>query len=130
VGDGAWGMSMGEVLTCVRQQIPLAVVVFNNGQWGAERRNQLDFYGGRCTASLLENPDFSRVASAMGARGIRVETVDQISDALHDAIRSDRVTVIDIPLTRELAPPYRRDALRKPVRKLDKYKALSLADKY
>jgi sulfoacetaldehyde acetyltransferase len=130
VGDGAWGMSLGEVLTCVRQQIPVTVVVFNNGQWGAEKRNQMDFYGGRYTASLLENPDFGKVATAMGATGIREEAVDQIGDALLTALGSDRITVIDIPLTRELAPPYRRDALRKPVRKLDKYRALSLADSY
>jgi hypothetical protein len=40
------------------------------------------------------------------------------------------VTVIDIAVTQELAEPYRRDALKKPVRKLAKYRALSLADTY
>jgi sulfoacetaldehyde acetyltransferase len=35
VGDGAWGMSLGEVLTCVRENIPTTAIVFNNGQWGA-----------------------------------------------------------------------------------------------
>jgi sulfoacetaldehyde acetyltransferase len=130
VGDGAWGMSMGEVLTCVRQSIPVTVVVFNNGQWGAEKRNQMDFYGERYTATLLDNPDFARVASAMGAHGIRIEAVDQIGDALRTGLASDKVTVVDIPLTQELAEPYRRDALRKPVRKLAKYRALSLAESY
>ena len=38
VGDGAWGMSFGELQTCVRENIPVTAVVFNNGQWGAERR--------------------------------------------------------------------------------------------
>jgi sulfoacetaldehyde acetyltransferase len=51
VGDGAWGMSLGEVLTCVRQNIPVTVVVFNNGQWGAEKRNQMDFYAERYSPS-------------------------------------------------------------------------------
>ena len=41
VGDGAWGMSFNEVLTCVRENIPATVVVFNNGQWGAEKKNQV-----------------------------------------------------------------------------------------
>ena len=41
VGDGAWGMSFNEVLTCVREQIPTTAVVFNNGQWGAEKKNQV-----------------------------------------------------------------------------------------
>ena len=121
-------MRADEVYEFTVQDMPVTVVVFNNGQWGAEKRNQMDFYGERYTATLLDNPDFARVASAMGAHGIRVEAVDQIGDALRFGLASDKVTVVDIPLTRELAEPYRRDALRKPVRKLAKYKALSLAE--
>ena len=37
-------MSFGEILTCVRENIPVTAVVFNNGQWGAEKKNQVDFY--------------------------------------------------------------------------------------
>ena len=44
VGDGAWGMSFGEILTCVRENIPVTAVVFHNKQWGAEKKNQVDFY--------------------------------------------------------------------------------------
>ncbi len=44
VGDGAWGMSLDELLTCVREKIGVTVVVFNNGQWGAEKKNHVDFY--------------------------------------------------------------------------------------
>ena len=43
VGDGAWGMSLQETLTCVREKIPAVAVVFNNGQWGAEKKNQIDY---------------------------------------------------------------------------------------
>ena len=42
IGDGAWGMSLNEVLTCVRENIPAIGVVFNNGQWGAEKKNQVN----------------------------------------------------------------------------------------
>ena len=41
VGDGAFGMSMAEVMTCVRENLPITAVVFNNGMWGAEKRNQV-----------------------------------------------------------------------------------------
>jgi sulfoacetaldehyde acetyltransferase len=41
VGDGAWGMSLNEMLTCVREKIPVIAVVFNNQQWGAEKKNQV-----------------------------------------------------------------------------------------
>jgi sulfoacetaldehyde acetyltransferase len=47
VGDGAWGMSFGELQTCVRENIPVTAVVFNNGQWGAEKKNHVDFYENR-----------------------------------------------------------------------------------
>ena len=47
VGDGAWGMILAEVMTCVREDIPVTGVVFNNGQWGAEKKNQIDFYNDR-----------------------------------------------------------------------------------
>ena len=40
VGDGAWCMSFQELLTCVRERIPVTAVVFHNGQWGAERRTR------------------------------------------------------------------------------------------
>jgi len=43
VGDGAWGKSLNEVMTCVRENIPVVAVVFNNGQWGAEKKNQVDY---------------------------------------------------------------------------------------
>ena len=41
IGDGAWGMSLNEIMTCVRENIPTIGVVFNNGQWGAEKKNQV-----------------------------------------------------------------------------------------
>ena len=43
IGDGAWGMSLNEIMTCVRENIPAIGVVFNNGQWGAEKKNQVHY---------------------------------------------------------------------------------------
>ena len=43
VGDGAWGMSLNEMLTCVRENIAVVAVVFNNQQWGAEKKNQVEY---------------------------------------------------------------------------------------
>jgi sulfoacetaldehyde acetyltransferase len=122
VGDGAWGMSLAEVLTCVRERIPVTAVVFNNGQWGAEKRNQIDYYAGRFPGTDLENPSFARIAQAMGADGITVDHPDQVGDALRKATSSGQCTVLELMLNDDLAEPFRRDALRKPVRRLDKYK--------
>lgn len=125
VGDGAWGMSFGEILTCVRENIPVTAVVFNNNQWGAEKKNQVDFYSTRFLGVNLESPSFAGIAKAMGAEGVRVESIDQVGDALAKACAAQqdgKTTILEMMVTRELGDPFRRDALKKPVRLLDKYK--------
>lgn len=125
VGDGAWGMSMAETMTCVRENIPVVAVVFNNLQWGAEKKNQVDYFNDRYVGVNLENPNFAEVAKAMGADGITVNEEDQIGDALRQAVASNRPTILNLLLTRELGDPFRRDAFKHPKRVLDKYKAFS-----
>ena len=125
VGDGAWGMSLAEVMTCVRENIPVVAVVFNNGQWGAEKKNQIDYFNNRFLGTNLKNPNFADVAEAMGANGITAEHVDEVGDALRGAVRSTRPTVINLMLTRELGDPFRRDAFKQPLRMLPKYKKYS-----
>jgi sulfoacetaldehyde acetyltransferase len=122
VGDGAWGMSLMETLTAVRENIPVTAVVFNNQQWGAEKKNQVDFYADRYVGTNLVNPSFAAIAEAMGAKGIKVDNPDQVGDALRTATSSDRCTIIEVMCTQELGDPFRRDALKKPQRLLDKYK--------
>jgi sulfoacetaldehyde acetyltransferase len=125
-GDGAWTMSMGEILTAVRHDIPVTGVVFHNQQWGAEKKNQVDFYNRRFVAAELENQDFAGIAQAMGAEGVVVDKLDQVAPALEKAIDAQmnegRTTVLEIMCTRELGDPFRRDALSKPTRFLEKYK--------
>ena len=125
-GDGAWGMSMSEVMTCVRHNIPVTAVVFHNRQWGAEKKNQVDFYDRRFVAGELDNQSFAGIARAMGAEGIVVDQIEQVGKALEKAIdlqmNQGKTCVIEIMCTRELGDPFRRDALSKPVRFLDKYK--------
>ena len=122
VGDGAWGISFNELLTCVREAVPVTAVVFNNGQWGAEKKNQVDFYADRYIGTNLKNPSWAGIAEAFGADGICVDQADQIGDALRQATSSDKCTVLEIMCTEELGDPFRRDALKKPQRLLDKYK--------
>ena len=125
-GDGAWGMSMGETMTCVREDIPVTAVVFNNGQWGAEKKNQVDFYDHRFVAGELDNQSFAGIAKAMGAEGTTVSELSDVGPALTAAIdaqmKDGKTTIVEIMCTQELGDPFRRDALSKPVRYLDKYK--------
>jgi sulfoacetaldehyde acetyltransferase len=125
-GEGAWGMSFGEILTCVRENVPVTAVVFNNRQWGAEKKNQVDFYSRRFVGSNLENPSFAAIARAMGAEGHVIEQLSDVGPALHSACKAQKegkTTILEMIVTRELGDPFRRDALSKPVRHLQKYKA-------
>ncbi|MBI3707681.1 MAG: sulfoacetaldehyde acetyltransferase [Proteobacteria bacterium] len=122
VGDGAWGMSLAEILTCVRENIPAIAVVFNNGQWGAEKKNQIDFYADRYVGTNLKNPSFAAIAKAMGAEGLTAAHPDQVGDVLRAAVAANKPTVVELMLTQELGDPFRRDALKKPRRTLEKYK--------
>jgi len=125
-GDGAWGMSMSELMTSVRHDIPVTAVVFHNRDWGAEKKNQVEFYDRRFVAAELVSESWAGIAQAMGAEGVIVDKLEDVGPALKKAIDQQmneaKSTVIEIMCTRELGDPFRRDALSKPVRYLEKYK--------
>jgi sulfoacetaldehyde acetyltransferase len=125
VGDGAWGISLNELLTCARERIGVTVVVFNNEQWGAEKKNHVDFYARRYQGVNLENPSWAAVARAFGCEGVTVERLTDVEPALRAAARAQsdgKTTVLEMMVTQELGDPFRRDALSKPVRYLEKYR--------
>jgi sulfoacetaldehyde acetyltransferase len=105
----------------------VVAIVFNNGQWGAEKKNQVDFYADRYVGTNLKNPSFAGIARAMGAEGITVSHPGEVGDALKTAVGNGKCTVLEIMATQELGDPFRRDALKKPVRMLEKYKAFTVA---
>ena len=125
-GDGAWGMSMSEIMTAVRHDIPVTAVVFHNRDWGAEKKNQVEFYDRRFVAAELVSESWAGIGQAMGAEGIVVDQLDDVGAALNRAVdmqmNGGKTTVVEVMCTRELGDPFRRDALNKPVRYLDKYR--------
>lgn len=129
-GDGAYGISgLAEVMTAVRENIPLIAVVANNLEWGAEKKNQIDYYDDRFVGvNLRENPDFAKLAEVMRAKGYRVEDPSEVQDVVKDAVASGKPCVINAFIEggeAVLAEPFRRDALNMPVRYLSKYKHLN-----
>ena len=125
-GDGAWAMSMVEVMTAVRHDIPVTAIVFHNRQWGAEKKNQVDFYDNRFVAGELEGGEnYAEIARAMGAVGVRVDQLEDVGPAFTAAIdvqmNEGKTTVIEIMCTKELGDPFRKDAMSIPVRHLEKY---------
>ena len=126
VGDGAWGISLNELLTCAREKIGVTVILFNNGQWGAEKKNHVDFYSRRYQGVELINPSWAAVAKSFGCEGITVDKVTDVGAAIQTAVKNQaegKTTVLEMMVTKELGDPFRRDALSKPVRHLDKYKS-------
>jgi len=126
VGDGAWSMSLQEVMTTVREKINFTTIIFNNKVYGAERRNQYDFFGKRYFYTDLENPSFAKIATDMGAIGIQIDRAQDIQKSIKDSFKQDKPVVIEIMTDPKiLNEPYRRDALQQPVRVLNKYHKLT-----
>jgi sulfoacetaldehyde acetyltransferase len=126
-GEGAWGMQLMDTLTSVRENIPITICVFNNGQWGAEKKNQVLWFGDRYVGTNLESPSFASIAEAMGVVGVKVTNLDEVGPALRAAtdrqMKEGKTTVIELMCTKELGDPFRRDAMKLPKRFLDKYKS-------
>jgi len=112
-GDGGFSMTPHAVITAVEYNLPAVWVVMNNYAIGTIRDLQRFYLDGRelGTSFVNEktgqfwNPDFARMAEAMGARGIRITHADQFADAFREAIRSDQPTVIDVPIARDTFVP-------------------------
>lgn len=129
-GDGAYGISgLSEVMTAVRENIPIIAIVATNDEWGAEKKNQVDYFDNRYVGTNLPgNPAYEKLAEEMGALGIRIEHPDQVGDAVKKAIDSGKPCVINAIVQggkEVLAEPFRRDALEMPVRYLDQYAHLN-----
>ena len=120
-GDGAFGISMNEMTSCGRESWPaITMVVFRNFQWGAEKRNTTLWYEDNFVGTEL-NPDvtYAGIARACGFEGVRVQTMDELTDALRKAVDAQmnekKTTFIEVLLNQELGEPFRRDAMKKPV---------------
>ncbi|WP_174612957.1 sulfoacetaldehyde acetyltransferase [Virgibacillus ihumii] len=125
IGDGAWGMSLHEVSTAVEQNIPVVACVFNNRSWAAEKKNQVDYYDDRYVGSNISAPEFAEVAKSMGALGYTIEKPEEIAPVIEEVLKKRKPAVLNIYVDgTQLAPPFRKDALKMPTRFLSKYKHL------
>ncbi|HEV7205477.1 MAG TPA: thiamine pyrophosphate-dependent enzyme [Jatrophihabitans sp.] len=94
-GDGGLSMLLGDLITAVTYQLPVKLVVFDNGRLGMVKLEQeqggLPEFG-----TVLQNPDFAAVARAIGLHGIRVEDPDGLDGAVHDAFAHPGPVLIDV----------------------------------
>ena len=120
-GDGAFGISMNEMSSCARKEWPaITMVIFRNYQWGAEKRNSILWYDDNFIGTELDlNLSYSKVAEACGLKGITVKTVEETTKAIKESCEDQKkgiTTFIEVILNQELGEPFRRDAMKKPVK--------------
>jgi len=121
-GDGAFGISMNEMTACGRNDWPpITMVIFRNYQWGAEKRNSTLWFDDNFVGTELNlGVEYAKIAEGCGLKGVQVTSMDELTDALRIAVKEqmeDGVnTFIECVLNQELGEPFRRDAMKKPVR--------------
>ncbi|ALB48395.1 biosynthetic-type acetolactate synthase large subunit [Clostridium beijerinckii] len=95
-GDGSFGMNCNELVTAVKNNLPLIQVIMNNNCLGMVRQWQDFFYEGRYSETTLDRPtDYVKLAEAFGAKAFRITQVDEIDDILRKALDSEGPVLID-----------------------------------
>ncbi len=120
-GDGAFGISMNEMTACGREEWPaITMVIFRNFHWGAEKRNTTLWYDDNFVGTELNrNVSYADIAKACGVEGVRVHTMDELTETLGAAVKAQmeegKTTFIEVMTNMELGEPFRRDAMKRPV---------------
>ncbi|EKF20765.1 thiamine pyrophosphate-binding protein [Nitratireductor pacificus] len=104
-GDGCFMMNGQEFATAVQYDLPIVVVVVNNGIYGTIRMHQEREYPGRVSGTAIRNPDFAELARAYGGHGETVEKTDDFAGAFERARASGKPAIIEIKLDPEAITP-------------------------
>ncbi len=121
-GDGAFGIAVTELTAIGRKPWPaITMVVFRNYQWGAEKRNSTLWYDDNFVGTELDpEVSYAGIARACGLQGVVARTMDELTAALDaavtDQMKHARSTLIEAMINQELGEPFRRDAMKKPVK--------------
>lgn len=95
-GDGGFLMTVQDLETSLRENLPVVFVVLNNFAFGSVSTRQKAYYGGRQVWSRLQNPDFVALARSFGVWAVRVEHPEALEDALREALTSLRPAVVEV----------------------------------
>ncbi|MDQ7079986.1 MAG: sulfoacetaldehyde acetyltransferase [Paracoccaceae bacterium] len=120
-GDGAFGISMNEMIAIGRPEWPaITMVVFRNYQWGAEKRNTTLWYNDNFVGTELDpQVSYAGIARACGLEGVQARSMEELTDMLNTAVRAQmeegKTTFIEVMVNQELGEPFRRDAMKAPV---------------
>jgi acetolactate synthase-1/2/3 large subunit len=96
-GDAGFLMNSQEIETALRMNAPFVILIWNDGSYGLiEWKQHVHF--GRESNVKFNNPDFVKYAESFGAKGYRIQSVDELLPTLQEALTLDRVAVIDCPV--------------------------------
>ena len=104
-GDGDFVMSSPEFATAVQHELPIVVLLVNNGMYATIRMHQERQFPGRVIGTDLENPDFPALAQAYGGHGERVERTEDFEGAFERALASGKPALLELPVDPERISP-------------------------
>ena len=112
MGDGGLGMTMSELSTAVDHGINTVTIVMNNQCWGAEKAYQRDFFGERYIGADVSSPPFNKAAELYGAKGFKVERLDEVGEAVSAALACGKPAVVDVAVDPTALYSFRRDSFK------------------
>ena len=104
-GDGDFLMSGQEFATAVQYDLPVLIVLLDNGMYGTIRMHQERAYPGRVSATNLKNPDFAAYARAFGGHGERIERTEEFAPALERSMASGKPAILHCLIDPETITP-------------------------
>jgi acetolactate synthase I/II/III large subunit len=104
-GDGDFVMSSPELATAVQYDLPIVILLVNNGMYATIRMHQERTYPRRVIGTDLTNPDFPALARAYGAHGERVARTEDFEGAFERALASEKPSVLELPVDPERISP-------------------------
>lgn len=97
-GDGSFQMSIGELATCKDYNLNLKIMILNNGYLGMVRQLQQKNCEGRYSQTKISNPDFVELAHSYGIKAVKVNSINDIDNALERAFSQQGPYIIDFSI--------------------------------
>lgn len=95
-GDGSFGMNLNELATVATQNLPIVIILMNNGVLGMVRQWQNLFFDKHYSQTVLERKtDFVKLAEAFGIKGYRISNVSQMKDVIDQAFKEKGPVLVD-----------------------------------
>ena len=100
-GDGSFQMNVQELATISEYNLPVKIVIINNGTLGMVRQWQELLHEKRYSSTILQNPDFLKLAEAYGIKAIRIDDKNQLSEKLNEALEYAGPVLVDVSVAWE-----------------------------